>query len=293
MASTDKYAVYQDWINTLNPDTAAEGRRALALEGLDTEDPFNNPPPVDQPSANAFDPDQIRAIRMQGGNEFSRLVAAGVPAPDALAKVAGKLFYNDPAGMTRAVNPNPRRSTTPPLPGSAPRFQTNVDPVSGKVISYSVLNPDGRVQSTMRATVPTMPQDVKVSQQLKEKNIDDLRRQINTDYRKVAKDDDEDAKRRIIKNRETLSQLEAQMQEGSTNWMSRMTPVNSTTPPMPFNTQTFTESGPEGLSIRQLPVARVAPAAPMQPTAAEIERKTPSGRIAIFDGATKKFLRWK
>lgn len=269
----NKYAVYQDWINTLNPDTAAEGRRALALEGLDTEDPFNNPPPVDQPSANASDPDQIRAIRMQGGNEFSRLVAAGVPAPDALAKVAGKLFYNDPAGMTRAVNPNPRRSTAPPLPGSAPRFQPNVDPVSGKVISYSVLNPDGRVQSTMRAPDLTMPQTAKDERSLIMQQIRGM--QSNPLNLPGAANPELDA----LKNRYL---------ELGTNWQTQ---ANAPVPPAPFKTQTFTESSPEGISMRQVPVAR---SAPTTSPAVEVERRVKgSDRIAIFDGNTKKFLRWK
>jgi hypothetical protein len=184
------------------------------------------------------DSTDIRAVRMQGGNEFNRLVAAGVPPPDALAQVAGKLFYNDPAGMTRAVNP--RRSSTPPLPGSAPRFQRNVDPASGRVISYSVLNPDGRVKSTMRAPDLTMPQAAKDERSLIMQQIRGM--QSSPMNIPGAANPELDA----LRNR---------FLELGTNWQSQAQPAMPV-PPASFETQTFTETGPEGMSMRRLPVVR-------------------------------------
>lgn len=217
------------------------------------------------------DSNDVRAIRMQGGNEFNRLVAAGVPPPDALAQVAGKLFYNDPAGMTRAVNP--RRSSVPPLPGSAPRFQPNVDPVSGRVISYSVLNPDGRVQSTMRAPDLSMPQAAKDERSLIMQQI----RGMQSDPLNLPGAENPQ-----------LDALRNRFMELGTNWQSQ---ASAPVPPMSFESQTFTETGPEGVSMRQVPIARTAPAA--NPVV-EVERRDKgTGRIAVFDGNTKKFLRWK
>lgn len=221
------------------------------------------------------DSTDVRAMRMQGGNEFNRLVAAGVPPPDALAQVAGKLFYNDPAGMTRAVNP--RRGTTPPLPGSAPRFQPNVDPVSGKVISYSVLNPDGRVQSTMRATGDTMPQNVKDERAMLMQQIRGITG--SSAYLPGGTND-------------PVAPLQNRYLELGTNWQNNaVAPVTNPPPPqMPTEMRTFSESGPEGMSMRQLPVVRGTPATS---PATEVERRTKDGKVAIFDGNTKKFLRWK
>lgn len=199
----------------------------------------------------------VKAIRLQGQNEFNNLVKGGVAPADALAQTAGKIYYSDPAAMVRAINPRTR--------AVAPKMAAPV-----------------------KATVPKMPEDVKVGQKLIEKNIDDLRKQINTDYNLNAKEENIEAQRRIIKNRETLAQLEEQMQQGSTNWSPQAKAPS--VPPAPFQMKTMDESGPEGLAMRQIPVARVSE--PAQQVSG-VERKTPSGRIAIFDGATKKFLRWK
>ena len=217
------------------------------------------------------DSTDVRAMRLQGGNEFNRLVSSGVAPQDALAQVAGKLFYNDPAGLTRAVNP--RRSSVPPLPGGAPRFQPNIDPVSGRTISYSVLNPDGRVQSTMRAPGLELPQAARDERALIMQQI----RGMQSSPLNIPGSSN--------------PELEALRQR----YMELGTPPSLTDSPVPvppqaFESRTFTDSGPQGMSMRQVPVAQTRE---LSSPAVEVERRAKDGRIAIFDGNTKRFLRWK
>lgn len=46
---------------------------------------------------------RIDAIRWEGAQEYDTLVKSGVPAPEAMRRSAGKLFYNDPGAFQRAI----------------------------------------------------------------------------------------------------------------------------------------------------------------------------------------------
>lgn len=47
---------------------------------------------------------RIDAIRWEGAQEYDTLVKSGVPAPEAMRRAAGKLFYNDPGAFQRAIS---------------------------------------------------------------------------------------------------------------------------------------------------------------------------------------------
>lgn len=146
----DKHAAYQSFVNTLNPNTAAQGRQELAMQGLDTADPYENAPPA-QPGPNA----DTQSRRLFGRNEFQRLVSAGVPPADAYARVAADLLSGDTAATSRVIAPS--RRTAPEPPAGTASVRINRDPETGEVFSRSILNPSGTVQSTTRVAPPAAP----------------------------------------------------------------------------------------------------------------------------------------
>jgi len=182
----------------------------------------------------------VKAIRLQGQNEFNNLVKGGMEPAKALAQTAGKIYYSDPAAMVRAINPR------------------------------------------TRAVAPKMAAPVKIAPPKMPQNVVDERKIVNDEIRALRSSQfPQEA------DQAKLKELEGRYMQLGTNWM----PQAQATPPAPFQMRTMEEAGPEGLAMRQIPVARVGES--KQPQVTEVERKTPTGRIAIFDGATKKFLRWK
>ncbi len=173
--------------------------------------------------------DDRRAMQFQALDEFNRRIRTGENPADVLAQVSGRLYSNDPRSLIRAVNPPARRSAA----GGHSTMQPNYDPATGKLISYSMVNPNGTVQSTMRAGAEKMPQS-------------------NTDERKML-----ELRMRAAQNNPfgadeaELLKMSNRFMELGTNWHG-----NATEPAVPQQPVTVTESGPAGISMsRQIPSA--------------------------------------
>lgn len=175
-----------------------------------------------------------RAIRMQGQNEFNSLVSGGMNPAEALAKTAGKIYYNDPQSMMRAVQPRSR--ITQPRVAAAPKIAP-----------------------------PKMPQG----------NADE-RKLINDQLRKIQSDD--------LADQSQLEKLRSRYMELGTNWM----PQAQSAPPAPFAMKTTDISTPDGLEMRQLPVARTsAPTQQSTESPESIRNLYRSGKLSKAEAAAR------
>lgn len=183
------------------------------------------------------EPVDVRAIRMQGQNEFNSLVSGGMNPAEALAQTAGKIYYNDPQSMMRAVQPRSR--ITQPRVAAAPKIAP-----------------------------PKMPQ-----------NVVDERKLINDQLRSAQSDE--------MADQSQLEKLRSRYMELGTNWMPQAQSPNAI-PAAPFEMRTTDISTPEGLEMRQLPVARVGePAQQSQETPDSIRNLYRSGRLTKAEAAAR------
>lgn len=98
-----------------------------------------------------LDEQKANAIRWQGTQDYETLVRSGVKPQDALARVAPKLFYNDPRALAASVGnvaATPGQISTDPRTGKQFITQPNgrITPVpSSWMGSRTVVGPDGQV----------------------------------------------------------------------------------------------------------------------------------------------------
>ncbi len=178
----------------------------------------------DEADARAY----VQAARLQGRDEFQRLLKSGVPPADAFAQVAPNLFAGDNAGMARALRPT--RRTAPVPPGGTASVRINKHPVTGEELSISIINPNGSAQRTtdIKKPVPQEPPDHKVAQENLRRQLDSDYKQFNADQAILRKPNEEPeiqaaAARRALQTQQHIKEAERKLQEGSTNWQSRAT----------------------------------------------------------------------
>lgn len=181
----------------------------------------------------------VKAIRLQGQNEFNNLVKGGMEPAKALAQTAGKIYYSDPAAMARAINPRTR--------AVAPKMAAPV-----------------------KATVPKMPQ-----------NVVDERKIINDEIRAIR-----GAQFPQESDQAKLKDLQDRYMQLGTNWMPQAQSTNA--PVAPFTMRTMEESGPQGIAMRQIPVAKVGEAAKTSSESPEsIRNLYRSGKLTKAEAAAR------
>lgn len=141
--------------------------------------------------ANQAQKAEEQAMKFAGQQEYQQLISGGATPEEALRRTAHKIFYNSPAGLTSAI-----RATRP-----QEEFVPKVTPIEGgRTIQ---LGPQRFQYEPDRA--PVMPPEVKAQQDILKGRLRALQTGPMGPFADKA----------------AVADLERQIVEGSTNWMSR------------------------------------------------------------------------
>lgn len=192
---------------------------------------------------------KVQAVRLQGLDEFKRMVAAGFPPTDALAKTAPALFYEGDARATDNAINIPQRPGGSSVP-SQPFVPQKIEQDGNKLWQ---LGPN-----RWQLEKETMPPDAKAGQEILDQKIREIHKLIQRDSDINAKpgtemDEKVQAQLRMDQNMQELARLEESYQKGSTNWQHRSSaPV---IPPQPAKMKILDESDRSGVFMRRVPDA--------------------------------------
>jgi hypothetical protein len=260
---SDLYSSYQNWMNTLNPETAPQAI-------YDPSKVYATPSDFDRARAGGLPPeysaDDLRriqgneddryiemginpfaarkaridaeeaAIRMQGQREAQQLIAGGATPEEAFRRTIFKINYNHPERTAQGLH-------LVSSPGIVPNSiqATPVKDAAGNIIGQTIVPPAGVKIHASQFTPPAKtPPDVLATQKNTQGEIELAQREL-TQARKdisAALDDKEkqEAARRALGARQRLTDLENQSVVYSTNWMTPKisAPSQATTSNVPF-----------------------------------------------------------
>ena len=209
------------------------------------------------------------AVHFAGQKQFEQLVAAGMPPEKALRETGHLIFWNHFDKMASAYSHMPDAAKIPTQLSGTPI----VDPNTGAHLGWSVIDPrTGGVHSTEFPKPAQIPPDAAAKQKMTAGEIGMLERDLNRQRKALEADpNNTDLARAALATQQRLEGLRQQYVVGSTNWMGQ---ARSMPPRVDF-----------------MNPATQSPAAPTG-NANEVIRFTRDGKRAIFDAATKKFLRF-
>lgn len=249
----------------------------------------------------AYDPvpDRLReaqaqelAMRYEGQRLYHSLVQGGATPAEAYRAAGHKLNYSNPLAQVKLDSMLDKQRR--------PLLSPEVQSVDGVKMFRSGPNSWARVPDPRTATSKPvkMPPDVAVQQKNLQGQITTARKDLERATRDAEKSPE--AARRALAYRDQLAALEQQAVVASTNWMAKggvpIPELNPNVDQAGWNQIKDAWNTP-AVTPQAGPVNPVAPTTPKAETPAPAEAREEvvrlvKGRRAVYDAATKQFLRW-
>jgi hypothetical protein len=228
---------------------------------------------------------KIQAIQWQGQQDYQTLTDSGVDPAEALRRSAPKLFFNDPVGLAHAVGALKEHASRPTSESIQPVIKTLDD---GTTKAFWTGSSWQRIPSQREFQDPTAFVDVTT----KDANGQTIRRRIPTEQQA--------AEARSQERTDAQAALDAAKSAMPSNPFSRGLnwikgdPAGQALASASNAVANLNAPAPGQPAAPSAPPASTPPASPSTGSGAtnEVIRKTKDGRRAVFDAATKKFIRY-
>lgn len=251
---------------------------------------------------------QEAAQRYKGQQLYQSLISGGATPAEAYRASAHLINYAHPETTLKMEALMQKRA---PVVNPSIMNATPVKDAAGNVIGHAVFDPiTGKIHKTFDVSRKPEPVAIRTEKVLKDQ-MDESRKQIGRDMRAYQSADDEqrtEIARRITAERTRLQKLEQDYQKGGAALAPAPVPAGTPAiaPPPTWGTE-FIQRSPEGfvdIGNPDRPAAAVTtpnpaggftiskPQAIAAPAKNEVRRMV-GNRTAVFDAATKKFLRYE
>jgi hypothetical protein len=216
------------------------------------------------------------AIRFAGQKEYQQLIDGGATPQEALRRTAGKLYFQNPEAMVRAMQLAEVKKNLP-LETQTINGQTFYRTGPSGFAHVPTPNPNSRNAMPLDAQANLKNADVNVA--VAQRDLNEAKKAAVPIFEHGDKDAQQKAQDAIVAARFNLIKAQQTRTDLSTNWQSAASAPAGTN--APAATSKATEP------------AKAAPAEQKKKPVKEIERYTKDGKKAIFDAETKAFIRFE